>query len=185
MSRAARPTAPTESDGDPGVEDSTGFCDTAPRPAGGPGGLSPAGNVGGPGGQPGNGTASGDDGTTGIGDLGGAGGSGVPAGGNPLFPEYVGDDGGDGADGGAGAAGLAAFTSSGYAPTAGGAGTAGTAGSGAGGGGGGGPSIGVLLGGDSSLDGTMLSFVIGSRGAGGSSDGDPGANGLSAETFIP
>jgi hypothetical protein len=152
--------------GDPGVENSSGLCDEAPRPDGGTAGTSVVGRIGGTGGQPGVGNQPGSDGTNGTGPGGGLKGVGVLYHGNPALAVHVGDDGADGIDGPNGPAGSSNFSIDGYETSDGAAGAAGTHGSGGGGGGGGG-------GGDTDCD----SYGGGGGGGGGGAAGGPGGGG--------
>jgi CARDB len=162
--------------GNPGAENSTGFCGTAPQPAGGAGGGSPVGNPGGKGGDSGLGPLSGDNGDDAPGatlpDGPGVGGQGTPPnlGLAAPAPSARGHDGADGTNGPAGAAGAAGFDSSGYAPSDGDDGENGTHGLGGGGGGGGG-------GGESGCDSYGSSGGGGGGGGAGGSGGDGGKSG--------
>ncbi len=155
--------------GQPGCEDSGGFCSGCSRPRGGGGGGSACGRTGGTGGQPGHGGGWGDTGGAGTGGT--PGGPGAPNGqGNWNTPSgywgATGSPGGAGADGGAG---QPAFGASGYAPTAGGGGGSGVAGNAGGGGAGGG-------GGDDDCD----SYGGGGGGGGGGGCGGSAATGGSS-----
>jgi hypothetical protein len=124
--------------GQPGCENSSGFCSTCTRPGGGVGGSSTCGRSGGTGGLPGQGSGAGLAGGTGAGGT--TGGPGTPAGhGNWNTPSsYWGRDGTAGGAGTNGAAGSAVYASMGYTPAHGAGGGQGTHGNGGGGGGGGG-----------------------------------------------
>jgi hypothetical protein len=155
--------------GEPGCEDSGGFCSGCGRPTGGIGGGSACGRGGGAGGRPGHEDSFGDTGGQGAGGT--PGGPGTPDdGGNWNTPvQYWGATGLDGASGLDGAAGQPAFGSLGYAPTGGGGGGPGGHGNGGGGGGGGG-------GGDADCD----SYGgAGGGGGGGGCGGVPATGGTS------
>ncbi|WP_395374431.1 putative metal-binding motif-containing protein [Marinicella sp. W31] len=120
--------------GQNGVENSSGACDSNPRPIGGSGGSSTCGEGGGRGGVPGLGGGGGS--TGGFSDSGSVGGSG----GGPEQNGSSAGSGGSGANGLTGDPGLSfgSFNSNTYLPSPGFSGTPGTDGAGGGGGGGGG-----------------------------------------------
>ncbi len=127
--------------GQPGCEDSSGFCGACNQPQGGSGGTASHGRNGGKGGNAGRDGDNGIAGSAGVGDA--AGGPGTPKGqGNWNTPvDYSGITGTDGADGTNGAGGTISadsFTSAGVTPASGASGTTGSPGNGGGGGGGGG-----------------------------------------------
>jgi Putative metal-binding motif len=127
--------------GQPGCEDSGGFCASCGQPQGGSGGTSACGRTGGRGGNAGHGGGWGATGGTGVGGT--AGGQGTPPGqGNWYTPsQYWGQPGANGADGPDGTSGafFGTVNAGGYviALTSGG-GTGGPGNGGGGGGGGGG-----------------------------------------------
>jgi hypothetical protein len=153
--------------GNPGAENSTGFCSSAAQPAGGLGGTSLVGRPGGKGGLPGLGIQDGFAGDDAVPD-GGLGGPGVLFGATPDATN-VGQPGSPGDPGADGVAGSPTFGAS-FAQVDGAAGSAGGAGRGAGGGGGG-------SGGDDNCDSYGSS---GGGGGGGAAGGGAGTGGGSA-----
>jgi hypothetical protein len=150
--------------GQPGCEDSGGFCSGCSRPLGGGGGFSACGMGGGVGGQPGHGGGGGTGG--GMGVVGTGGGPGASCGGSSSCDGVVGGLGAPGGAGsnGAGGADFGALSGATYTVANGADGGDATHGNGGGGGGGGG-------GGDADCD------SYGSAGGGGGGGGCGGTHG--------
>jgi hypothetical protein len=181
------------SQGQPGCEDSGGFCSSCARPVGGAPGNSSCGRIGGTGGAPGNGGSGGLAGLSGTGGT--SGGPGTPPGqGNWTTPTlYWGADGANGSAGASGASGgnFGSLLASGYVGPLTGDGADAAHGNGGGGGGGGGGGCGGTKGTRgtsggasfalylfaSSVTGTSNVFLTGNGGVGGNG-GDGGAQGM-------
>jgi hypothetical protein len=153
--------------GQPGCEDSSGFCNSCPRPLGGDGGTSTCGRAGGNGGDAGHGSNNGEAGEAGeIGTLGGIGGYQDDT--LTCYDSNISDggDGRSGSSGGPGAPGqpFGSINSDGYIPSNGQNGIDGSHGNGGGGGGGG-------------RGGTDNCDSYGSSGGGGGSGGCGGTGG--------
>ncbi|MGN6110365.1 MAG: hypothetical protein ACTHU0_35000 [Kofleriaceae bacterium] len=150
----------------PGCENSSGFCSSCSRPAGGLAGASSCGRPGGVGGQPGHGTGGGSPGGTGT--IGTPGGAGASCGGSRSCGGQVGFDGAIGQNGpnGSGGTNIGTFSGFTYVAANGTSGVDGGHGNGGGGGGGGG-------GGDDDCD------SYGSSGGGGGGGGCGGTRGTS------